>query len=190
MGIASDIAEKLNSLPESSAVALKMNAEVYFDTIRGVLDNFALKKGLDCIYITSTIPSQSIINALQVLEINLSKVYFVDCISHMMMGAGIKLERVHYVESPTMLETIMLKVEYLMREVKEGNKVVLLDSINSLAIHNSIRILSEFLHILVNNLRSKNAYTIILSVEEYGSEEITNMMNLVCDETIAIEARE
>ncbi|MCK4444924.1 MAG: hypothetical protein KAW09_10285, partial [Thermoplasmata archaeon] len=56
--------------------------------------------------------------------------------------------------------------------------------INSMAIHNSTKLLSEFLHILVNNLRAKGAYTIIFSMEEYESEEITNMMNLVCDETI------
>jgi archaellum biogenesis ATPase FlaH len=100
-----------------------------------------------------------------------------------MMGTAVRSEHVSFVESPTMLENIMLKVEYLMRSVK-GNKLVLLDSINSLAIHNNTKILSEFLHILVNNLRAKNAYTIILSVDEQSNEEITSMLGLVCDETI------
>jgi hypothetical protein len=106
-----------------------------------------------------------------------------------MMGTSVRSEHVSFVESPTMLENIMLKVEFLMRSI-EGNKLVLLDSINSLAIHNNTKILSEFLHILVNNLRAKNAYTLILSVEEQSSEEINNMLGLVCDETINLTESE
>ena len=62
-----------------------------------------------------------------------------------------------------------------------------IDSINSLAIHNNNKILSEFLHVMVNSLRSKNAYTVILSVDEQQSEELMNMTNFVCDDTIVIE---
>ena len=55
---------------------------------------------------------------------------------------------------------------------------------SSLAIHNNTKILSEFLHLLVNNLRAKKAYTVIFSMEEYRSEDISNMLNIVVDETI------
>lgn len=155
----------------------------YLDAMRGTMDAFLLEKDLSAIYITSTIPSQSIKNVLTILEIEMSRIYFVDCISHIMMGTAVRSEHVSFVESPTMLENIMLKVEYLMRSI-EGKKLVLLDSINSLAIHNNTKILSEFLHILVNNLRAKEAYTLILSVEEQSSEEISNMLGLVCDESL------
>lgn len=184
MSITSSVSERLLTLPESSAVALQIRAEHYFDVIRGILDNFAVKKELDSIYITSTIPSQSIVNALQVLEIDLEKIYFVDCISQIMMSMASKHEHTIYVESPTMLENLMLKVEYLIKRTEKQGDIVILDSINSLAIHNNTKILSEFLHLLVNNLRAKKAYAIIFSMEEYRSDEITNMLKLVCDETI------
>ena len=187
MSLAEDIADRLIGLPEGSAVALQIQVDNYFDVIRAVLDIFAPKKGLDCIYISSSIPAQSIINALEALEINMERVYFVDCLSQMMMSSPQKSERVLFVESPSMLETILLKVEYLSRKIEGTTKVVFLDSINSLSIHNNPRILSEFLHIMVNNFRAKNTYTIILSVEEHRSQEITNMINLVCDETIILE---
>ena len=103
-----------------------------------------------------------------------------------MMGteAAQKDERASLVESPTMLENIMLKVEYLMRRSQSKEKLVVIDSINSLAIHNNNWILSEFLHILVSGLRAKEAYTIILSVEEHSTPEIASMVNLVCDSGI------
>lgn len=184
MSITSFVAERMLTLPESSAIALRMKAEHYFDAIRGLLDNFAAKKGLDCIYVTSTIPSQSIVNALKVLEIDLTSIYFIDCISQIMMSVTSDQKHTIYVESPTMLENLMLKVEYLVRKTKGRNDLVILDSINSLSIHNNTKILSEFLHLLVNNLRAKKAYSVIFSMEEYLSEDITNMLNLVCDETI------
>ncbi len=164
-------------------MALVIKIDNYLDSMRATLDTFIVEKDISAIYITSTIPSQSIKNVLEILEIDLNRIYFVDCISHIMMGTAVRAERVHFVESPTMLENIMLKVEYLMRSI-EGKKLVLLDSINSLAIHNNIKILSEFLHIMVNNLRAKEAYTLILSVEEQSSEEISNMLGLVCDESL------
>lgn len=164
-------------------MALVIKIDNYLDSMRATLDTFIVEKDISAIYITSTIPSQSIKNVLEILEIDLNRIYFVDCISHIMMGTAVRAERVHFVESPTMLENIMLKVEFLMRSI-EGKKLVLLDSINSLAIHNNIKILSEFLHIMVNNLRAKEAYTLILSVEEQSSEEISNMLGLVCDESL------
>jgi KaiC/GvpD/RAD55 family RecA-like ATPase len=185
--MAGKLKDKLMELPEGSAVALRMGADGYFDAIRDILDVFAPRKKLDALYVTSTIPSRSILNALEVLEISVEHVWFVDCISQIMMSSSEKHPHAIYVESPTMLENIMLKVEYLNRKTKERGNVVVLDSINSLAIHNNTKILSEFLHILVNNLRSKNAYTLIFSMEQYETDEIRNMMNLVCDETITVE---
>ncbi len=190
MSIATDIAERLANMPEASAVSMRVSINTYFDVIQGLLDNFLKLKNLEAIYITCTIPSAPIINALQMLEIDLSKVYFVDCVSNVLMSKEKKNKHVYYVESPTMLENIIIKVEYLHKKTGGGKKLVLLDSINSLAIHNNPKILSEFLHILVNNLRAKNAYSVIFSLAEQSSEEITNMTNFVCDDTIIVEESE
>ena len=181
-----NLATRLMDLPEGSAVALRMTADHYFDTIRAVLDVFAPRKQLDALYVTSTIPSRSILSALEVLEIPLDHIWFVDCISQIMMSQAKRHLHSIAVESPTMLENIMLKVEYLLRKHEDRNALVVLDSINSLAIHNNTKILSEFLHILVNNLRSRGAYTVIFSMQEYETEEIRNMLVLVSDESIEL----
>ena len=174
------LAEELAELPPS-AISLSIKDETYFDAIRGVVDTFATKKDLNTIYISAAIPSQSIIDVLKILEIDMSQISFVDSVSHTMMGTSQMVENVLLVESSTMLENIMLKVEYLIKKSGGKDCVVLLDSINALAIHNSPKILSEFVHILINTLRSKNAYVIIFSIEGFSSEEITKMMSFVCD---------
>ncbi len=186
VSISTEVADRLGNLPEASAVAIRLKAEQYFDAIQGMLDRFATKKGLEVVYVTSTIPSQSIINALEALEIPIDHVWFVDCISQIMMSQAKRHQHAIVVESPTMLENIMLKVEFLLRKHPDRNALVVLDSINSLAIHNNTKILSEFLHILVNNLRSRGAYTLIFSMQEYETDEIRNMLVLVSDETIEL----
>ena len=180
------IAAELSEMPPASAISLQMSVDNYLDVIRGVLDMFANKKGMDTIYVTATISSEAIKRVLQALDIDTSRIYFVDCISHIMMGASAAQQDDHttLVESPTMLENLMLKVEYLIRSSQSKEKLVVIDSINSLAIHNNNWILSEFLHILVSGLRSREAFTIILSVEEHSTPEINNMVNLVCDHGI------
>ncbi len=183
---AQQIAAELIETPPSSAVSLQMSVDNYLDVIRGVVDLFANKKQMDTIYVTATISSDAIKRVLQALDIDDSRVYFVDCISHIMMGATATQqdEQTTLVESPTMLENIMLKVEYLIRRSQSKDKLVVIDSINSLAIHNNNWILSEFLHVLVSGLRSRDAYTVILTVEEHSTPELNNMVNLVCDHGI------
>jgi KaiC/GvpD/RAD55 family RecA-like ATPase len=177
---AQQIANELSETPPASAVSLQMSVDNYLDVIRGVIDLFANKKDMDVIYVTATISSDAIKRVLEALDIDSSKVYFVDCISHIMMGA----QSAQQDEHTTLVENLMLKVEYLIRRSGSKDKLVVIDSINSLAIHNNNWILSEFLHILVSGLRSREAYTIILSVEEHSTPDINNMVNLVCDHGI------
>ena len=53
---------------------MRIRADNYFDTIRGILDSFAPEKSLDSLYVTWTIPAQSIVNALEVLEIDMERI--------------------------------------------------------------------------------------------------------------------
>jgi len=191
--VALKVGEKLEKMPEASVLGIKTSINTYFDVIQGILDNFANARGMDVIYVTSTVPATPILNALKMLDIDLTNTYFVDCISNVLMGRGEEEENVLYIESPTMLEMIILKVEYLIKKTSrhaERKKIVILDSINSLAIHNNTKILSEFLHVLTNGLRAKDAYTVIFMLAEHSSEELENIVAFVCDDVLAVEVEE
>jgi len=189
---AQDIAQELSEMPPASAASLQFSVDDYLEVIRGVLDLFANKKEMDTIYVTATISSEAIKRVLDALDIDTSRIYFVDCISHIMMGATSAQLDDHttLVESPTMLENLMLKVEYLIKRSESKDKLVVIDSMNSLAIHNSNWILSEFLHILVSGLRSMEAYTVVFSVEEHSTPEINNLVSLVCDHVLRASKKE
>ncbi len=185
-----DLHEKLKSLEPGSAVALKVDVDSYFEVITNLTDRFPSSRDMNVIYATSTISSSTIIQVLEAFDIERENVQFVDAVSYMTMGGAEQDDNVTFVESPTMLENISLKIEYLLRKYPGEENTVVLDSIDSLAIHNDNRILSEFLHILISNLRSHECYTFILSVSEQESEEIDNMLAMVCDDFIEIGSEE
>ena len=187
MGVMEQAYEKLKGISEASVISLEVSSDSYFDVIRALTERVSIEKDLDVIYINSTLPAASIINVMDLLNMKRDHIYFVDCGSSVLMDNKATNGHVLYVESATMLENIMLKVEYLMRKLdpKKG-KLIFIDSINSLAIHNNMSILSEFMHIMFNSLRSKNAYTIVLSIKEQSSDETNRALTMVCDEKIEI----
>ncbi len=178
--------EKLDSLEPGSAVALKVDVDSYFEVITALTDKFPRNREMQVIYTTSTISSATIIHVLDAFDISRDNIQFVDAVSYMTMGASKQPEGVTFVESPTMLENISLKIEYLLKKYPSEENTVIIDSIDSLSIHNDNRILSEFLHILISNLRSHDCFTFILSVSEQDSEEIDNMLAMVCDDFIEV----
>ncbi|MGC8663886.1 MAG: hypothetical protein ACP5SF_05330 [Thermoplasmata archaeon] len=182
-----DFQKKLKGYQEPLSLSVSISLSNYFDIIKYILDDFSNNKNLPIIYISATIPSKSISAVLDVYGIDSKKIFFVDCISHIMMSSTTYSERIVFVESPTMLETIMLKAEYILNKYVMKNSLIIIDSINSLAIHNDMKILSEFLHLFVTYLRSRGAYFIILSMKEQSNDEISNILNFVSDEILEVE---
>ncbi len=186
MAVTTKIVEKMDELPPASSLALYVDVNSYFDSLRALVDIFATKNDLYVFYISSTIPSRNIVGIFELLGIDTARVFFVDTISHLMPVEKEMSDKFLYIESPTMLENVMLKVEYLLRKYRNKKTLVILDSVNSMAIHNDLKILSEFLHIFVTTLRSWEAYMVILSLQEQTTPEIRNMLNFVTDDSLEV----
>jgi KaiC/GvpD/RAD55 family RecA-like ATPase len=185
------VAKKLEELGPSVAVALEFSMANYFDVLRGLINNFAGAKKLNVIYITSTLPATTIQSTLDTLEVDASHIYIIDTISQMIMSKrDFVSDRIVYVESPTTLENVVLKVEYLNRHIGGGAKLVVVDSINSMAIHNDTKMLSEFLRVLISGLSDKEAYPVVLSIQGASRADVSEMLYLVCDQVINLESPE
>lgn len=183
-----DVGERLRALPPGSAVALKLDPREYADHYIAVL-NAALRDlggGTDIhtIYIAVTSPASFVWSLAQTLGVTVDRISFVDAISHIMMNYSNPLPNTTYVESPRALEEIMLRTEYLLRRGSQPRATVVIDSLNSLAIHNPSELLSEFFHILLNNLKSRQVLTLVLETADEEAASLEQMLNLVVDETI------
>ncbi len=185
-----EIGERLRSLPPGSAIALKLDsreyADHYFAVLNATLRDLGSEEGTHTIYVAVTSPASFVANVAQALEVPPERLSFVDAISHLMMHFSDPLPNATYVESPRALEEIMLRIEYLLRRYPHPRSIVVIDSVNSLAIHNPPELLSEFLHILLNNLKSRQVLTLVLETTDEQAASVEQLLSLVVDETLDI----
>ncbi|HLM91771.1 MAG TPA: ATPase domain-containing protein [Thermoplasmata archaeon] len=185
-----DIGERLRGLPGGSAVTLKLDpreyADHYFAVLNATLRDVGTETDAHTIYVTITNPAAFVWSLAQALDVPQDRISFVDAISHIMMNYGNPLPNATYIESPRALESIMLRVEYLLRKFPHPRSIVVIDSVNSLAIHNPPELLSEFFHILINTLKTRQVLTVVLETSDEEASTVEAMLNLVVDETIDI----
>ena len=186
----SEIADRLRSYTSGGTVALRLSSREYADNYLSALGLTVRDLGGETnshtIYVSVTNPASLVWSLLQALDIPSGRVSFVDAISHLMMSYQDVLPNASYVESPTMLEGIMLRIEFLLRKHPTHRNMVIIDSVNSLAVHNSPDVLSEFFHILVNNLKSRSVLTILFSAPEGEGPDLDRILSLVVDESFSL----
>lgn len=177
----------LDEAAPNAAIALMSDLNFYFQTMKAVVE-WANRQKKKVIYVTSTIPSSVIKQQLEAEGVATANLYFVDCISFIVGSTGGEKDNAIFVESPTMLENIMLKVETWLKQIGTKGTLLFLDSMNTLAMHNDEKALSEFSYYLINSLRVRQVMTLILSVHEQTPEDLEVVLKLVCDN--AIDVRE
>jgi KaiC/GvpD/RAD55 family RecA-like ATPase len=188
-----DIGERLRALPGGSAVALKLDpreyADHYFAVLNATLRDIGTEHDAHTIYVAVTNPASFVWSLAQALDTPPDRISFVDAISHIMMDYSNPLPNATYLETPRALESIMLRIEYLLRKNPHPRSIVVIDSVNSFAIHNPPELLTEFFHILLNMLKSRQVLTVVLEVGDDEATAVEAMLNLIVDETIDV-ARE
>jgi len=151
------------------------------DTVK--IASVLLNKKLGGIYITTSRPSSHIVDELEGTKADLSDLYFVDLVS-MTVGGKTDDPRTLYVESPTMLESILLNISLLERRLKAKKRFVMFDSVNGLSIYSEARVLKEFINVLGNSMRIKEIYSMLMTVKEQTSGELASALQLLSDKVI------
>ena len=185
-----DIGERLRGLPTGSAVALKLDpreyADHYFAVLNATLRDVGSETNVHTIYVAVTNPAAFVWTLAEALDVPRDRLSFVDAISHIMMNYADPLPNATYVESPRALEEIMHRDEIHLRKFTQPTTIVVIDSVNTNAIHNPPELLSEFFHILLSNLKSRSVLTLVLETSEEEATGVEQMLNLVVDETIDV----
>ncbi|MCI4337170.1 MAG: hypothetical protein L3K17_08300 [Thermoplasmata archaeon] len=183
-----DLTERLRQVQGGAALAIRLDpreyADQYFAVMSATLRDIGSETNAHTIYVSVTNPAALVWTFAQALDISPDRLSFVDAISHIMMNYRDPLPNASYIESPRMLEDIMLRIEYLQLRHPSPRAIVVIDSVNSLAIHNPPDLLSEFFHILLTNLKSRQVLAVVLSVSDDGNSPLDQMLSLIVDETI------
>lgn len=184
-----EVITRLQEVGPSVATAFIIAPENYFEVITGLVDNFCHDNNLGCIYVTASVPAKTLINALDSLEIDRKHVKFVDCISYATMQHTADADDTVYVESPSLLENIILSIEYIFRKSDGKKKIVIIDSVNTLTLHNDPRMLTEFIQVLMSALKTREAYPVMIGLAEQLRPDVLETLALVCDQVVTISPK-
>ena len=185
MSVEEELKKQLGELPDTTVLYLNTDTKDYYRAMLGTIDFLVNTLGYGGVYVSSTSPVSDIKIQMEASGIPTGDIHFVDSVVYL-VGGKTDDDQTSYVESPSMLETIMLKLDWQLRQVRTEEKFVFFDSINGLVVYNEERLIMEFIHVFANNMRLSDIYTVLISVNEQTPEKIDSLLRLNCDDTITV----
>ena len=118
-------------------------------------------------------------------DADISRIQFIDLVSSGILGGtDVEYNNIHFVDSPVMLESLLLRTLYILRMTTSARNFVFLDSVNALAIYNDDRMLAEYLHTFINTFRQREVLSVILNVPDQTPPLVLANLDLYCTDLI------
>jgi len=179
------IAEQLTEVSLSSAVQVRCGNSNAFMVTASTLIPLMQMFEMGGVYICATRGAVEIIDGFEAIGVDVSEIHFIDLVSSGILGGtDTDHPNITFVDSPIMLESVLLRTLYTLRISQSERNFVLIDSVNALAIYNEERMLAEYLHIFINTFRQREVLSIILNVPDQVPPMVLANLDLYCTDLI------
>ena len=179
------IAEQLTQVSLGSSVQVRMGAANSFAVTASTMVPLMQMFEMGGVYICATRGAVEIIEAFEAIGVDVSHIQFVDLVSSGILGGtDVSYPNISFVDSPIMLESVLLRTLYTLRIANSERNFVLIDSVNALAIYNEERMLAEYLHTFINTFRQREVLSIILNVPDQVPPMVLSNLDLYCTDLI------
>jgi len=131
------IAEQLTEVALNSAVQVRCgNSNAFMVTASTIIPLMQMFE-MGGVYISANRGAVEIIQAFESIGMDVSNIQFIDLVSSGILGGtDVPYSNIHFVDSPIMLESVLLRTLYILRTTTSVRNFVFLDSVNALAIYN------------------------------------------------------
>ena len=137
------------------------------------------------VYISASRPAPELIATFTEIGIPVDSIQFVDCVSSALLGGTENpYTNISYVDSPIMLESILLRTLFHLKQMPTEQNFVILDSVNALAIYNEERMLAEYLHTFINTFRARDVLSSVVTVPDQTPPSVLANLDLYCTDLI------
>jgi archaellum biogenesis ATPase FlaH len=179
------IAEQLTEVSLNSAVQVRCGNTNAFMVTASTLIPLMQMFEMGGVYICATRGAVEIIDGFEAIGVDVSEIHFIDLVSSGILGGtDTDHPNITFVDSPIMLESVLLRTLYTLRISQSERNFVLIDSVNALAIYNEERMLAEYLHIFINTFRQREVLSIILNVPDQVPPKVLANLDLYCTDLI------
>ena len=179
------IAEQLTEVALNSAVQVRCgNSNAFMVTASTIIPLMQMFE-MGGVYISANRGAVEIIQAFESIGMDVSNIQFIDLVSSGILGGtDVPYSNIHFVDSPIMLESVLLRTLYILRTTTSVRNFVFLDSVNALAIYNEDRILAEYLPTFINPSRQRETLSVGLNVPDQTPPLVLSNLDLYCTDLI------
>ena len=178
-------AAQLTQVALNSAVQVRVGTANSFMVTASTMIPLMQMFEMGGVYISASRGAVEIIQAFEAIGVDVSHIQFIDLVSSGILGGtDVTYPNVHFVDSPIMLESILLRTLYVLRTMDSQRNFVFLDSVNALAIYNDDRMLAEYLHTFINTFRQREVLTVILNVPDQTPPLVLSNLDTYCTDIV------
>ena len=179
------IAEQLTEVSLNSAIQVRCGNSNAFMVTASTMVPLLQMFEMGGVYISASRGAVEIIQAFETIGVDVSKIHFIDLVSSGILGGtDIQYPNVSFVDSPIMLESILLRTLYCLRTTENPRNFVFIDSVNALAIYNEEKMLAEYLHTFINTFRQREVLSVILNIPDQVPPSVLSNLDLYCTDLI------
>tara|TARA_B100000035_G_scaffold182_1_gene169 strand:+ start:8266 stop:8865 length:600 start_codon:yes stop_codon:yes gene_type:complete len=179
------IAEQLTQVSLGSSVQVRMSATNSFAVTASTMIPLMQMFEMGGVYISASRGAVEIIQAFESIGVDVSGIQFLDLVSSGVLGGtDVPYSNITFIDSPIMLESILLRTLYTLRTVSSARNFVFLDSVNALAIYNDDRMLAEYLHTFINTFRQREVLSVMLNVPDQTPPLVLANLDTYCTDLI------
>ena len=179
------IAEQLTQVSLGSSVQVRMSSANAFAVTASTMILLMQMFEMGGVYISASRGAVEIIQAFEAIGVDVSNIHFLDLVSSGVLGGtDVPYSNITFIDSPIMLESILLRTLYTLRTVDNQRNFVFLDSVNALAIYNDDRMLAEYLHTFINTFRQREVLSVILNVPDQTPPLVLANLDTYCTDLV------
>ena len=179
------IAEQLTEVSLNSSIQVRCGNSNSFMVTASTMIPLMQMFVMGGVYICATRGAVEIIEAFEAIGVDVSNIQFVDLVSSGILGGTeVPYTNITFVDSPIMLESVLLKTLYILRIANTERNFVLIDSVNALSIYNEERMLAEYLHTFINTFRQREVLSVILNIPDQVPPSVLSNLDLYCTDLI------
>ena len=179
------IAEQLTQVSLGSSVQVRLSSSNAFAVTASTMIPLMQMFEMGSVYISASRGAVEIIQAFEAIGVDVSGIHFLDLVSSGVLGGtDVPYSNITFIDSPIMLESILLRTLYTLRTVSNQRNFVFLDSVNALAIYNDDRMLAEYLHTFINTFRQREVLSVILNVPDQTPPLVLANLDTYCTDLV------
>ena len=179
------IAEQLTQVSLGSSIQVRMSSSNSFAVTASTMIPLMQMFEMGGVYISASRSAVEIIQAFETIGVDVSGIHFLDLVSSGVLGGtDVPYSNITFIDSPIMLESILLRTLYTLRTTNNSRNFVFLDSVNALAIYNDDRMLAEYLHTFINTFRQREVLSVMLNVPDQTPPLVLANLDTYCTDLI------